>query len=234
MSQLFKLGPSDFAFLWSECKRCFYLKVKHNHQRPRSIMPKIFISIDGLMKDYFEQKSPKDIDNSLNDGHVEFGDRWIQSKPYLDKKTGNRCFIKGKTDTVLSFNDNSYGIVDFKTSSVKDDNVAKYSRQLHAYTLALENAAPGKPSLKPISKFGLFIVEPKKLIKSEKDIYSFENEVSWQEIQRDDEAFFEFLREVMAVLSSDKTPAANPFCSHCDYLKRSQVDFDNIKNRIAS
>ena len=70
--------------------------------------------------------------------------------------------------------------------------------------------------------------------KSEKDIYSFENEVSWQEIQRDDEAFFEFLREVMTVLSSDKTPAANPFCSHCDYLKRSQVDFDNIKNRIAS
>ena len=86
MSQLFKLGPSDFAFLWSECKRCFYLKVKHNHQRPRSIMPKIFISIDGLMKDYFEQKSPKDIDDSLNDGHVEFGDRWIQSKPYLEKK----------------------------------------------------------------------------------------------------------------------------------------------------
>ena len=60
--------------------------------------------------------------------------------------------IKGKTDTVLGFNDNTYGVVDFKTSNVKDGNVEKYSRQLHAYSLALENAEPGKPSLKPISR----------------------------------------------------------------------------------
>ena len=66
------------------------------------------------MKDYFEGKSPKDITAALPDGKVEFGDRWIQSKPFLDKKTGNRCFIKGKTDTVLGFNDNTYGVVEFK------------------------------------------------------------------------------------------------------------------------
>ena len=103
MSELFKLSPSDFGFLYDECKRCFYLKVKHNFGRPRSIMPSIFIKIDSIMKDYFEGKSPKDITAALPGGKVEFGDRWIQSKPFLDKKTGNRCFIKGKTDTVLGF-----------------------------------------------------------------------------------------------------------------------------------
>ena len=61
MSEIFKLSPSDFGFLYDECKRCFYLKVKHKFNRPRSIMPSIFIKIDGIMKDYFEGKSPKDI-----------------------------------------------------------------------------------------------------------------------------------------------------------------------------
>mgnify|MGYP007088528489 FL=1 len=46
------------------------------------------------MKNYFEGKSPKDIADNLPEGKVEFGDKWIQSKPLADKKTGNKCFIK--------------------------------------------------------------------------------------------------------------------------------------------
>ena len=99
MSETFKLSPSDFGFLYDECKKCFYLKVKHNFDRPRTPMPSIFTKIDGIMKNYFEGKSPKDIADNLPDGKVEFGDKWIQSKPLADKKTGNKCFIKGKTDT---------------------------------------------------------------------------------------------------------------------------------------
>ena len=235
MSKLFKLSPSDFGFLYDECKRCFYLKVKHNFNRPRGIMPSIFIKIDGIMKDYFEGKSPKDITTELPDGKVEFGDRWIQSKPFLDKKTGNRCFIKGKTDTVLGFNDNTFGVVDFKTSNVKDGNVEKYSRQLHAYSLALENAEPGKPSLKPISRIGLFVVEPNLFLKNEHNEYLFKNIVKWQEIPRNDIGFFDFLREVMSLLSQDKIPDAGPYCSHCEYIKKNKLNnFDDFNNKLAS
>ena len=45
-----RLSPSDFAFLWEECKRCFYLKVVKEFYRPRSLMPKIFNVIDAQMK----------------------------------------------------------------------------------------------------------------------------------------------------------------------------------------
>ena len=48
-----RLSPSDFAFLWQECKRCFYLKNVVGFQRPRSIMPRIFNVIDAQMKDCF-------------------------------------------------------------------------------------------------------------------------------------------------------------------------------------
>ena len=87
MSEIFKLSPSDFGFLYDECKKCFYLKVKHNFDRPRTPMPSIFTKIDGIMKNYFEGKSPKDIADNLPEGKVEFGDKWIQSKPLADKKT---------------------------------------------------------------------------------------------------------------------------------------------------
>jgi hypothetical protein len=49
----FKLTPSDFAFLWEECKRCFYLKVVHGFQRPFGAFPKIFTIIDAQMKNYY-------------------------------------------------------------------------------------------------------------------------------------------------------------------------------------
>ena len=223
MSKTFKLSPSDFGFLYDECKKCFYLKVKHNFNRPRTPIPSIFTKIDSIMKNYFEGKSPKDISKELPDGKVKFGDKWIQSKPFSDKKTGNKCFIKGKTDTVLGFNDKTYGVVDFKTTSVKESNILKYSRQLHSYALALENAAEGKPSLNPITKIGLFVIEPEKLLKNEKNEYLFKNAVSWQEIKRDNESFLEFLREVMNLLSQDKLPNSGHYCTYCKYIKDSKI-----------
>ena len=53
-------------------------------------MPSIFIKIDGIMKDHFEGKSPKDISETLPEGKIEFGSKWIQSRPFADKNTGNK------------------------------------------------------------------------------------------------------------------------------------------------
>ena len=98
MTKTFKLSPSDLTFLWDECPKCAYLKIRYGVSRPRSIMPTIFIKIDSIMKKYFEGKSPRDIEPSLPSGRIEFGDRWVQSKVFKDRKTGNQLFIKGKTD----------------------------------------------------------------------------------------------------------------------------------------
>src|SRR5580698_8346615 len=47
------LAPSDFAFLWDECPRCFYNKVVLNRGRPRSPFPNVFGAIDRAMKLFF-------------------------------------------------------------------------------------------------------------------------------------------------------------------------------------
>ena len=41
MGQMWKLNPSDFAFLGEEDRRCYYWKVVKGFERPRALMPKI-------------------------------------------------------------------------------------------------------------------------------------------------------------------------------------------------
>ena len=55
----YTLSPSDLTFLWDECKRCFYLKVRENFRRPSAPFPSIFGLIDRLMKDIYLGESTK-------------------------------------------------------------------------------------------------------------------------------------------------------------------------------
>jgi hypothetical protein len=212
-----KLTPSDFAFLWEECKRCFYLKVARGFSRPRPIMPKIFTLIDGQMKSYFSGRRTESISPELPKGVVHLGEKWVHSKPISVAKRTCTCFIRGKFDTVVQFDDGSYGIIDFKTSHTKSEHILLYGRQLHAYALALENAAEGKLSLSPISKLGLLVYEPFKFSGTEEAVLSLEGSLSWIEIPRDDSGFRAFLEEVLAVLESPSPPERAPKCEWCQF-----------------
>lgn len=74
-----KLSPSDFAFLWEECKRYFYLKVVNGYVRPRTIMPKIFTVIDNEMKNFFSGKQLENIVSGFPSGVVEHGEKRVWS-----------------------------------------------------------------------------------------------------------------------------------------------------------
>jgi len=215
-----KLSPSDFAFLWEECKCCFYQKVAKGFLRPRPIMPKIFNVIDSQMKAHYQGKRTSDIAAGLPKGINHLSDQWVESVPLSFKKGSSTCFIKGKLDTCLKFDDGSYGVVDFKTSSTKDDHLPLYSRQLHAYALALENAAPGALSLSPISRLGLLVFEPTAFSSLRGGPASLMGKLQWVEISRNDKFFREFLSELLAVLALPKAPPSSAGCEWCAYHER--------------
>jgi hypothetical protein len=215
-----KLSPSDFAFLWEECKRCFYLKVKMGFIRPRSIMPKIFIKIDGLMKKKYADQRTESIASGLPNGKVLSGEKWIQSE-IISRPSGS-CYIVGKPDTLLEFDDGTFGIIDFKTSETKPEHVSLYGRQLHAYAYALENNAVGKPHYKPISKLGLLVYEPSMLYVNENGIVSLQGSMDWIEITRDDNSFMSFLDEMLSVLNQSTPPGGSPACEWCQYRDTSR------------
>ena len=75
------LPPSDFAFLWEECRRCFYLKVVHGIRRPSGPMPKIFTTIDLAMKHCFADKRTEEILPELPPGRIVMSDRMVESAP---------------------------------------------------------------------------------------------------------------------------------------------------------
>lgn len=130
MANVWKLSPSDFAFLWEECRRCFYLKVARGFQRPRSIMPKIFTNIDSQMKQFFAGKRTEKILPRLPAGVVEYGDKWVESIPFKPDSQCSKCFIRGKVDTILKLDDGSYAVIDFKTAETRSEHIPLYARQL--------------------------------------------------------------------------------------------------------
>jgi len=216
-----QLSPSDFAFLWEDCKRCFYLKV-NSFYRPRSIMPKIFTIIDGEMKKFFKEKQLEKVVVGFPAGKVEFGERWVESSAISMPGLSSTCTIKGKFDTVVRFNDGSYGIIDFKTAETKSEHIPLYSRQLHAYAHALENPSTGALALKPITKLGLLVYEPNNFLMHTNQSASLSGRLSWIEIQRNDKDFLRFLKEVVTVLEQPKPPGGNPACEWCKYRDTSR------------
>lgn len=93
----FRLAPSDFAFLWEECKRCFYLKAHKKLYRPRAPFPSIFGTIDLAMKLHLRglpthellPKMPKGVFLCEND------DAWVECKPILPPGYEKSVYIRG-------------------------------------------------------------------------------------------------------------------------------------------
>jgi len=212
-----KISPSDLTFLWDECPRCFYLKVRHKFKRPGLPFPKIFTKIDLLMKDVYLGHSTQKISPLLPPGKTVMSGRWVTSAPIVAPDGENTAYIQGIFDTVVQFEDGSYGVVDFKTSEAREEHVEFYGRQLSAYAYALTHPAPGKLHLSPVSQLGLLYFEPQDLVETAQDGLSLNGPTRWVEIPVDEERFENFMRAVLALLSLPEPPLANPECAFCAY-----------------
>ncbi len=217
-----KLSPSDLTFLWDECPRCFYLKVRHNFRRPAMPFPKIFSRIDLLMKDIYLGHSTKKISPELPEGKILMTGRWVTSEPIPTADGLNSCYIQGIFDTVVQFEDGSYGVVDFKTSEAKEEHIGFYGRQLLAYAYALAHPAPGKLQLNPVRKLGLLYFEPQHLHEEPPDGLSLGGPTRWVEVPQDEAVFLVFIRQVTDLLSQPQPPAASPECAFCAYREEAR------------
>jgi hypothetical protein len=219
----YRLSPSDLTFLWDECKRCFYLKVREKFRRPSAPFPGIFGLIDRLMKDIYLGNSNKKMTNELPEGQAIMSGRWVNSAPIRLPNHDITCSIRGLFDTVVHFEDGSYGIVDFKTTTVKPEHVDFYSRQLRAYAYALEHPMPGQLHAAPITRLGLLCFDPKKMLENEEVGLELAGPATWLECPVDEDAFLGFIDEVMTILENPEAPAADPKCTYCTYRDASRV-----------
>src|SRR5512136_1810064 len=123
-----KISPSELTFLWDECPRCFYLKAKGMLTRPSAPFPSIFSSIDRAMKNHYRELSVQSLAPDLPPGKFFFSEQFIVSQPVMRPGFDLPVYFAGKFDALLEFDDGDFGIVDFKTSEVKEAHIAFYAR----------------------------------------------------------------------------------------------------------
>ncbi len=93
----FRLAPSDFAFLWEECQRCFYLKAHKKLYRPRAPFPSIFGAIDLAMKMHLRGLPTHELLPEMPKGVFlcEKEDAWVECKPITPPGHENSVYIRG-------------------------------------------------------------------------------------------------------------------------------------------
>jgi len=215
---IYKLSPSDLTFLWDDCKRCFYLKVKHNIVY-RGPFPGMFRKMGDLTSIYYLDKPSSEISPELPAGIVKFREKWVKSVPISFPDTSTQCIIKGRFDAIMAFVDGSYGIIDYKTSDASEEKAAFYSRQLSAYAYALENPAPNALSISPITRLGLFIITPNRFERTPDGEIAFITKTTWIDVPRDDATFLALLREIVTLLDKPTPPVPAEDCGLCNYRK---------------
>lgn len=207
---MYKLSPSDFKYLWNDCKHCYYQKVKYGIVLPTIGLPGVFTKMNGLLQASIQGKNLKDINPDLPSGIIEVKEGYLKSAPI---PSAEDCFISGRFDIVSKLDDGSYTVIDFKISDPKEEKVQKFTHQLHAYKFALENPSYG--AAKKVSKMGVVVVSPE-FIEFRDGGVVFKSKPNWFEISENMGAFFDFISEVSKLLNGP-VPQTSQECTWCKY-----------------
>jgi len=206
---MYKLSPSDFAYLYEDCKLCYCLKIKHKIYQPSMQMPGVFLTMNSLMQGNIVGKNLREISPELPDGEVIKQEGFVKSAPI----PGTSVYISGKYDLLVKNPDGTHTIVDLKISKPGDGKGAMYQSQLWAYQYALENPAEGEPI--KITRLALLIFYPEQV--------SFEDGAAkmtlppqWVSVEYDLDSFLKFIKEVDTLLAGP-LPAEGDKCQWCKY-----------------
>lgn len=206
---MYKLSPSDFAYLYEECKHCYYLKVRNKISRPFSPFPGVFSALNTRLQGALIGKDLREFSSALPHGTVESQEGYVESQPI----PGTQVYIKGKYDLLVLQPDGTYLVVDFKISQPSEEKIPKYQTQLQAYHYAFIH--PSRGEVKNITKMGLIIMYPDQ-VKFVDGHAHMTFPPKWMEIEINHNKFLEFINQVSALLEGP-TPPENPNCEWCKY-----------------
>ena len=209
-SLMYKLSPSDFKYLYEDCKHCYYQKVKKGISLPSIGMPGVFSKMNSLLQNAIIGMDLREINKALPTGKIEVKEGFLKSKPI---PPSNNCFISGRFDIASQLEDGTYAVIDFKITDPTEDKIQKFFPQLHAYKFALENPSYGSP--KKVSKMGVVTINPEEISFPGESVI-FKSKPQFFEIVEDMDRFFTFISEVSKLLGGP-VPKENPDCQWCKY-----------------
>lgn len=210
--QVYKISPSDFAYLWEDCKFCYYQKVKFGNSHSGAF-PSMFGRINKLLQDSIMGMNLQDILPQLPSGIISVQEGYMKSIVV----PGTSIFLSGRFDILTKLDDGTYAIIDFKITSPDEEKILKkYTSQLHAYKFALENPAEGEPI--KISKMGAVSVNPDEMKLVDGKIV-FTTIPTYHPVDENMKDFHALLKEISDVLNGD-LPQVSETCELCIYRSR--------------
>jgi len=205
----YKLSPSDFKYLYEECKYCYWHKIHNGIVQPSIGIPSIFTRMSGLLQNSLQGQNSKELISGLPEGTFVHKEVRLRSKPL----PGNKSYLSGRCDLLVKFADGTHGVIDAKMTDAKDESLNLFERQLHAYKYAFENPAEGEPI--KISRVGLLLLVPTD-IRPNKGFFYYKAKPVYKEIPINMDKFFEFINEVENLLDTPE-PKPSQFCNWCKY-----------------
>ncbi|EKD57746.1 MAG: hypothetical protein ACD_57C00162G0008 [uncultured bacterium] len=206
---VYKLSPSDFAYLWQDCKFCYYQKVKFGISHS-GVFPAMFGRINSLLQNSIMGMNLKAIQPDLPSGIIEVQEGFMKSIPV----EGTNCYISGRFDILSKLKDGTNAIIDFKITTPDEEKIQKYASQLQAYKFALENPERGDKPLK-ITKMGVVSINPEEMKLIDGKVV-FTNKPNWHPVENDEVGFYKMIKEISTVLNGN-LPEPSETCNLCVY-----------------
>ena len=210
--------PSDFAHLWTDCRRCFAEKALSGVRRPGVFDPAYGIA-DRAMKRAFADVALVDLGVGPRFRVLSQSVR-VRSAPVEFERLDFALAIEGAYDALVETEHREVFVVDYKTTNLDELALRKYRRQLAAYAFALEHPAGGAAIT--VDGHALLAYRPENFAYRARGVSGLYGRSAWIEIPKDDGEFAWFLAEVASTLSKGIPDVARG-CSFCAYRGRSSA-----------
>ncbi len=221
---LITIAPSSLDYKITKCPRCFYLEKKLK-TAVDSYPPPVFSNFDVVQQNYFKNLNTNQLSNKLPSGKImtksELPGR-VVSEELKDSK-GRKFILGGRPDIVIKFDDDSYGIIDFKTTQLSDNKAENYKYQLESYAQIFTNPGSTKtaptPKLEPISQIGVLQFFPSEIFDHEEDNCKLNFKMSYVKLERDIDDFYKRVELYMDIINLENPPEFTEGCKDCDFAK---------------
>ena len=211
MTKIYNFSPSEFAFGYAGCKRCYYDQ-KVNNIKVSLPFPSVFSKLDILQKNFYHDKSSDLLGEKIASGVIKTDYSRTQKSKILEDNKGRKFQLKGRIDAYVKHKD-SFSIIDFKVTDINEKKIDTYATQLLAYAIMFNQPDEGFLKLNPIKNLGIFCFEPDTIV-DHQNTPNFKMKTQFYLIERDDKKMFEFITMVIDMLEG-KNPTSKEKCSIC-------------------
>jgi len=216
-TKIFKVAPSglDYAL---KCKRCLWLSYKGI--KLDAFFPPIFNAFDLIQKKFLITQSVKLMSKDLPDGRIMTELSGFIGSSTLKDEEGRSFVISGKTDVVIEFNTSpkKYGIIDLKTTNINPSKIENYKLQLESYATIFEKPNSKTPKFTDIEELGLYLFEPKEILKISDGACNMKFETLYLKGNRCHDELIKRVTDIIDIYLMEKPPEYNLACASCKFV----------------